>query len=111
MSPHDADDDPAGSGRVSPFVPLLVVAGAFLAWTGFQTVELIGEHRALAATHEAQAAQVAESAKFRASLDTLASETQKLADSGNADARLIIDELKKRGITITVGKPPQPAPP
>jgi hypothetical protein len=30
----------------------------------------------------------------------MAVETQKLADLGNANARLIVDELRKRGITI-----------
>jgi hypothetical protein len=30
----------------------------------------------------------------------LALETQKLADAGNPNARTVVDELRKRGITI-----------
>lgn len=38
--------------------------------------------------------------KVRATLDALALETRKLADAGNANARVVVDELRKRGITI-----------
>ena len=34
-------------------------------------------------------------------LDTLAADTQRLADSGNPNARALVDELKKRGVTIS----------
>jgi hypothetical protein len=45
--------------------------------------------------------------KLRASLDALAADTQRLADTGNANAALLVAELKKRGITIN----PNPSPP
>jgi hypothetical protein len=108
MSAHEAGH---GEQRQSPFVPVLLVAVAFVTWTGFQTVELARESEALSAAHLAQAPQVAEAEKLRASLDSVASETRKLADAGNADAKLIVDELKKRGITITPGQQPTPPPP
>ena len=38
--------------------------------------------------------------KLRTSLDGLAADTQGLADCGNANAALLVTELKKRGITI-----------
>ena len=44
--------------------------------------------------------------KLRSSLDALARETAILADRGNAGARLIVDELRKRGVTINPKAPP-----
>ena len=38
--------------------------------------------------------------KLRTSLDSLAADTQRLADRGNANAALLVTELKRRGITI-----------
>jgi hypothetical protein len=40
-------------------------------------------------------------------LDTVARETAQLADGGNQNAKRIVDELRKRGVTIN----PNPAPP
>ena len=48
------------------------------------------------------------SKKLRDQLDGLARETQLLANKGNAGARLIVDELKKRGITINPEPPATP---
>ena len=39
-------------------------------------------------------------AKMRAQLDALAAETQRLADQGNPNSKILVDELRKRGITI-----------
>ena len=38
--------------------------------------------------------------QFRAKLDKVARETQQLADRGNPNAKFVVDELRKRGITI-----------
>jgi len=92
------------------FVPVLIVAAAFVLWTGFQTVELMREHNALTATHDAQRQPLADAAKLRTSLDAVASATRHLADEGNPDAKLIVDELRKRGITINPDQA-SPSPP
>lgn len=95
----------------SAFVPLLILAASFVIWTGFQAAQLLREHDALTAAHQGQGAQLQEAAKLRASLDSVASETRKLADAGNPNAELIIDELKKRGVTISATPSPQTPPP
>ena len=46
--------------------------------------------------------------KLREGLDTLAKQTQLLANKGNTSAKLIVDELKKRGITINPDSAPAP---
>jgi hypothetical protein len=84
----------------SAFVPVLLVGLALLAWAVFQTVELIGEHRVLSTAHAAQQTPVERAEKLRTSLSTLAADTQKLADGGDAGAKYVVDQLHKRGITI-----------
>jgi hypothetical protein len=90
-----------GEGRTeSLFVPLLLLGLALLGWTVFQTVELVREHRGLSAAHEAQQTEVERSQKLRASLSAMAADTQRLADGGDAGAKLIVDQLHQHGITI-----------
>jgi hypothetical protein len=38
--------------------------------------------------------------KLRGSLDAVATRTARLAGEGNANARVIVEELRKRGVTI-----------
>jgi hypothetical protein len=83
-----------------PFVPLLIFFVAALAWSAFQFYQLRLERGSLAALHANQENLVQQSQKVRAALDALASQTQRLADRGNPNAKLVVDELRKRGITI-----------
>lgn len=101
----------ANAANRSVFVPFLVLAAAFVIWTGFQSANLMREHDGLTTAHQGQTTQLAEAAKLRASLDSVASETRKLADAGNPDAKLIVDELKKRGVTIAATPQAQQPPP
>jgi hypothetical protein len=49
---------------------------------------------------------VQQAQRVRQTLDALASETKKLADAGNPNAKIVIDELAKRGITVNPQSPP-----
>lgn len=89
-----------------PFVPLLALTLAVTAWLGYQGLALWNERNTLAATRTAQEAPMETARKIRMSLDTLARETALLADKGNANARLIVDELRRRGVTIDPSQPP-----
>lgn len=82
------------------FVPLLIFFGAGFAWSAFQFRQLQLESDTLAALRANQDAQLQQAQKVRGTLDALALETQKLADAGNPNARLVVEELRKRGITI-----------
>ncbi len=84
----------------SPFVPILLGSLALLGWLGFQTYGLVTERTGLATARTAQQQTVDNAGKLRTSLDALAADTQRIADAGNPSARLLIDELRKRGITI-----------
>ena len=86
---------PAQAASRSVFVPLL------LGWLGFQSWQLFSEPKALQAAYASQQHTVDGAAELRASLDTLAADTQRLADADNPNARTLVDEIKKRGVTIS----------
>lgn len=90
-------------GRV--FLPVALLAVALLLWVGFQTTQLMRERDSLHILRQGQEAQVQSSQKLRASLDAIASGTVKLAEQGNPNARLVVDELRKRGVTINPNQP------
>jgi len=95
-----------------PFVPLLLGGVALAAWFGLQAWLLVEERTALQTTHASQQQTVDNAAKLRQSLDAIAADTQRLADSGNPNARLLVEELRKRGVTINPNAPaaaPAPA--
>ena len=89
---------------------MLLASLAVLGWFGFQATQLVKERDALQTAYASQQQTVDNSAKLRASLDAIAADTQRLADGGNANAKLLVDELRKRGITIsTTATPTAPA--
>jgi hypothetical protein len=94
----------------SPFVPLLLMGLALLAWTAFQTYELLQDRGNLNGTYAAQQGPIQSSQQLRASLSAIAGDTQKLADAGDPGAKLIVGQLGQRGITIHPGatEPPPP---
>jgi hypothetical protein len=90
----------------SVFWPLLIFGVATASWSGFQAHQLVQEHDALKKLHANQEALVQNSIKLRAQLDGIAADTQRLADAGNANAQLIVNELRRRGVTINPDSPP-----
>jgi len=91
----------AGQARLrSPFLPVLLMGLALLAWMVFQTVALMQERLGLQRTLVAQQPQVAQSMRLRTALSDLASDTQKLSDAGDPGAQLIVNRLRQHGITI-----------
>lgn len=89
----------------SPFVPLLISLLALLSYFGAQAWEIQRQRATLQGLHAGQQQTVDNAAKLRGSLDALASDTQRLATAGNANAGLLVDELRKRGVTINVAAP------
>lgn len=89
-------------------VPVCLLVVAFVLWTGFQTSQLMRERGTLKAIVASQEAPVQEAAKLRTQLDAIARGTQELANQGNANAKTIVTELQKRGITINVAPPAEP---
>jgi hypothetical protein len=84
----------------SAFVPLLLGLTALLAVLGHQAWQLEQERRQLQAAQDGTAPRIEAATQLRRSLDLLAADTQGLADGGNAPARVLVEELRRRGITI-----------
>lgn len=84
----------------SAFVPLLLGLTALVAVLGHQAWQLDQDRRQLQAAHDGTAPRIEAANQLRRSLDLLAADTQRLADGGNAPARVLVEELRRRGITI-----------
>jgi hypothetical protein len=97
---------PPVTQAASAFVPLLMFALTITAWFAFQTVALWRERETLATARSAQEKSVEDARKMRTALDQLARGTAVLAEKGNANAKLVVDELRRRGITINPNSPP-----
>jgi hypothetical protein len=92
--------DNAAERPHGPFVPVALLALAFITWLAFQTWNLSAERSQLSLAHATQQPLIDQANKLRAALDTLAVTTQRLAGEGSAVARVVVDELGKRGVTI-----------
>ena len=91
---------PDARASTSVFFPALLLALAFVAWLAFQAVQLVMERQQLGLAKANLEQQEQGATKLRASLDAVATSTAKLAADGNANARVIVEELRKRGVTI-----------
>ena len=107
---HRSRVDAATALRARPnvFIPALLIALAVVAWFGFQTVHLVLEWRQLGLAQSTLQPQEQNAIKLRASLDAVATSTAKLAADGNGNARVVVDELRKRGVTINQAAPKPP---
>jgi F0F1-type ATP synthase membrane subunit b/b' len=100
------------TGTRSPFVPMLLLAGAVLILLVFQTTQLYRDRDSLRELKESQEKPLEEAQRLRQQLDGVAADTARLAEKGNANAKLVVEELRKRGITINpnaaADNPPKP---
>lgn len=85
---------------------IIITLAALLLWFGFQSVQLWRERGNLSAVKASQETALQESEKIRLRFQGLMTKTSELANQGNAGAKLIVDELQKRGIGV-----PPPAKP
>ena len=89
------------------FLPMALLAIALLLWVGFQTTSADAATPGLSDA-EGRSGSAGSDLAVRALLDAVATRTLKLADQGNPSARLIVDELRKRGVTINPTAAPSP---
>ena len=107
--PQTGSASPAG--QRSPFIPVLLLALAVLGWAAFQTTQLVTGHGNLTAAIATQDPQMEQSKKVRAAVESIATRTARVAKAGNANATVIVEELRKRGIGINPDGPsPDTAP-
>jgi hypothetical protein len=78
---------------------VLVAAAALLALI-VSALQLVDERTQLVRLRDAQAPQIQEANQFRERLQTMGSETARLADDGDAAAKKIVDAMKQQGVTL-----------
>lgn len=86
--------------RLGVFVPLLIALVALVAWSAFQFYQLRLEAEAMATLRTNQEAPLQQAQRVRQNLENLAARTRELAEAGNANARLVVNELSRRGVKI-----------
>ncbi|MCK9687943.1 hypothetical protein [Scleromatobacter humisilvae] len=98
-------DQPRATAQPAPrqyssFLPQLLTGLTLVVWLGLQAFQQVGERQQLASLDAAIAPQEQGAQKVRNSLEAIATATAKLASEGNANAQIVVDQLKKRGVTI-----------
>jgi hypothetical protein len=88
-------------------LPLIITLAALTLYFGFQTLQSAGERSNLTAVKINQDAAIQEAQKVQTQFKTLVTRTGQLADQGHAGAKMVMEELQKRGIGFA---PEAPAP-
>ncbi|HUC99058.1 MAG TPA: hypothetical protein VMR88_11280 [Candidatus Polarisedimenticolaceae bacterium] len=79
-------------------LPLIILLIALLLWFGFQTLQLATERANLGEARGHQEAAMQEAQKLRTQFESLISKTSELDNRGHAGAKLVMEELQKRGM-------------
>jgi hypothetical protein len=88
----------------SAFLPILLVTCAITGLLLFQAAQLNSERSDLAELRAGQRPAYQEAERLQSQLEGMAADTAELAKKGNANAKLIVDALRSRGITIDPSK-------
>ena len=89
-------------------LPLILALAALLVWHGFQTFQLLRERAQLGIAKDSQEAALQESQKVQTQFSTLIGKTSDLAVKGHAGARMVMEELQKRGLGPAPSAAPAP---
>jgi hypothetical protein len=92
-------------------LPVGLIVAAFFLITAFQTERLVQEHSSLAALRTQQEATLEQADRIRARFQMVAGGVTKLAQSGNANAKAVLDQLQAQGITVRPTAPKVPSRP
>lgn len=90
-------------------LPLAILALAVLLFFAFQVQQSFADRAMLQQVRDGQAQALAQSKDVQEHLDRLAVATVGLADSGNANAKVLVERMKQAGITINPAKLAAPA--
>jgi hypothetical protein len=79
-------------------LPLIILLIALVLWFGFQSLQLASERANLGEARGHQEAAMQEAQKLRTQFESLINKTSELANKGHAGAKLVMEELQKRGM-------------
>jgi hypothetical protein len=108
-----ADGPAPAAPRHEPWLAVAILALSLLGYFGYQTFNLARERQSLRAALASQEPALQRAQRVRTHVDAVARGIQDLARHGNANAASIVEQLARRGITITAERemPPVTAPP
>ena len=89
-------------------IALIITLVSLILWFGFQAFQLVGDRNNLRLLKANQETAIQESAKIRTQFQTLMTKTAELAKQGHAGAKMVIDELQKRGVGVGVSPEEKP---
>ena len=89
----------------SVYIPVLIGLVALVGFLAFQAVELGQLRGVLISQRESQNAAIDSSDKMRRQLVTVATKTWELAQKGDADAKTVVDDFTKRGVSFAPQRP------
>jgi hypothetical protein len=101
-----SEDVDYNSGLRAVRMQVALLAAGFFLLVGFETAELVRARNTLVTARAQQEQAILQGQKLRNQLRALAQGTLQLANEGDENARLIVDNLRQQGITIN---PPAPA--
>lgn len=102
-------DAPVVMVEKSPLtLPLILTLAALTIYFGFQTLQFLYERNNLVMVKGSQESAIQEAQKIQAQFKTLVSKTGELADKGHAGAKMVMEELLKRGVSSAPQAPPPP---
>ncbi len=107
---HGAGASPATSRR-EPWLAVAIIAVSLLGYFGYQTFNLARERQNLRAVLASQELPIQRAQRLRAHVDAVVRGIQDLAQHGNANAASIVEQLARRGITITPDRETPPGAP
>ncbi len=94
----ESPDELQGTHPASSNLPLIITLAALTIYFGFETLQGLTERVNLTAVKSHQDAAIQEAQKVQAQFKLLVSKTGELADQGHAGAKLVMEELLKRGV-------------
>jgi hypothetical protein len=90
--------------RAGSTLPFILTLTALIIYFGFQTLQLVIERSNLLMVKSNQEGAIQEAQKLQTQFKTLVGKTGELAAQGHAGAKMVMEELLKRG----VGPAPEP---
>jgi hypothetical protein len=85
-------------------LPVILPIVSLLVLMGFQTYQAVQDRQTLSELQAAQEPTIQQAIKVRQQLETLAGGTAQLATEGDENAKAIVDEMKRQGITLSPPK-------
>ena len=91
-------------------IALTITIVCLISWFGFQTFQLLRDRGNLGFVKANQESAMQESEKIQVQFKTLLSKIADLANQGHAGAKMVMDELQKRGVGMAPEEKPAQKP-